>query len=136
MHKLIPQLKIPSKKPIDTNQTTIHRSTTTQKYTSAHRYTRTHTYLSVHRLSTKVFQTFRSVNRSYGNLRKQTFGFESIYSLTVWPDLAKFRHFGSNFQKSWTIFQNLYLVFGIILNLFNKNCYWAIFHCWKWPNIE
>ena len=34
-------------------------------------------------LKQKVFQTFRSVNRSYGNLRKQTFGFESIYSLTV-----------------------------------------------------
>ena len=39
---------------------------------------------------------------------------------TVWPDLAKFWHFGKNIQQSLAIFQKLYLVFGSILNLLGQ----------------
>ena len=56
---------------------------------------------------------------------------------TVWPDLAKFRHFGKKFNRLWQ-FCRAYLVLGKILNLLwqNNDCYWANFHCCKWPKLR
>ena len=55
----------------------------------------------------------------------------------MWPDLAKFRHFG-NILKALIKFAIVYLVFGQILNL-----HWQLFYAigsifeWnKWPSIE
>ena len=44
------------------------------------------------------------------------FQFTSNSSLAVWPDLAKFRHFGNNF-KVFGHFKKLCIVFGKLLNL-------------------
>ena len=56
---------------------------------------------------------------------------------TVWPDLAKFRHFGKKFNRLWQ-FCMAYLVLGKILNqLLQLNvCYLLNFLCCKWPKLK
>ena len=49
-------------------------------------------------------------------------------SPSVWPDLAKFYHFGNNF-KVFGNYKKLYLVFDKLLNLL-----WQIFYA-IWPNL-
>ena len=54
----------------------------------------------------------------------------------VWPDLAKFRHFGEVLKVIWQ-FSTLNLVFGKSLNPIRQILYafWQIFIRRKWPNI-
>ena len=48
---------------------------------------------------------------------------------SVWPDLAKFHHFG----KYLNIFGNIFKVYLVLAQCL---CFWANFHCCKLPNIE
>ena len=73
----------------------------------------------------------------FANLGKRPQSFYALCQPPVWPDLAKFRHFGKNFQVV-DQFLMVYFVFGknnepTLANLWQ---YWANFHCCKWPNIE
>ena len=54
-------------------------------------------------------------------------------SQAVWPDLAKFKHFGK-FWKSSPLFASLFSIWRKIEQFL---WYWANFHCFtKWSNIE
>ena len=52
----------------------------------------------------------------------------NINVLTLWPDLAKFRHLDK---------MRVYLVFDLIFFYFGKNVIFLLlnFHRWKWPKI-
>ena len=54
----------------------------------------------------------------------------------MWPNLAKFYHFGK-FLKVFGNYLRVYLVFVKILNLLlQKMWFGANFNCCKWPDIE
>ena len=70
----------------------------------------------------------------------------TLVTTAVWPDLAKFHHFGKKIHsfaafgkildQLWAIL-SAYLVFGKIFNqLWQRNvCHWVNFLCRKWTNI-
>ena len=79
----------------------------------------------------------REVSRGLMKERKNLLiGKRGVYTTSVWPDLAKFRHFG-NFFKEFGNFKKLYFLLGNLLSLL-----WQIFpllgnfHCWKWPKMK
>ena len=58
--------------------------------------------------------------------------------LTVWPDLAKFRHCGKLFQVLANILR-VYLVCiwqNVETNLVTFVCHWATFYCCKWKKLK
>ena len=60
----------------------------------------------------------------------------NICSSSVWPDLAKNRHFGQ-ILKVFVNFWNPHFALGNYWTYFvNFLCFWANFHLFKWPNIE
>ena len=60
---------------------------------------------------------------------------EKYCILPVWPDLTKFRHFGTILKVLGKLLK-LYLVFGkILILLWQKICYWASFYSCRCPNI-
>ena len=73
---------------------------------------------------------FEYVNRSRGTIRCPSI-------LSVWPDLAKFRHFG----KILTVLGKIFLWFGFVIwpnsvPVLAILCLWAIFQWYKRPKIE
>ena len=57
-------------------------------------------------------------------------------SRVVWPDLAKFCHFGIAL-KTWPFWKCSFSIWKhFVLTLANFKCSWAIFQCFKWPNIK
>ena len=70
-------------------------------------------------------------SKMFQSRRKRLFGWR-----TVWPDLAKFRHFGNENK----ILGNSLWVYFVRVKILN--ILWIIFmllanvHCCKWPNIE
>ena len=77
-----------------------------------------------------------TINLNCGIQNLSRFDARKSWRRAVWPDLAKFCHFGNKnkvFGNSW----RLYLVLGKILKLLRLFfCSWAIVHCCKKPNIE
>ena len=57
---------------------------------------------------------------------------------SVWPDLAKFRHFRKkNLNPFWHSFEGLFSNWHNFEPYFWKwFCYWVNFHCCKWQNIK
>ena len=98
-------------------------------------------------------ETFISAFSASGFCSAQTIYISYIktFFISGLTSVTKFRHFGSNFLKALANFQNLYLVFGKILNLFwqklilgnffivvngqisNNNLH--VWSHWWWPNL-
>ena len=88
----------------------------------------------------EVFWVFSSV-RSLSSFLKRLFYLcwrsnwgSSNDSQAVWPDLAKFHHFGI-VSKGIGNFLRVYLVFGILLNLLGKFLHCANSLWCEWKNI-
>ena len=56
-----------------------------------------------------------------------------VHLWSVWPDLAKFRHFGAKL-KSLAILIRFILYLPKFCTYFGK-FYWANFQCCEWPNV-
>ena len=58
-------------------------------------------------------------------------------SQALWPDLAKFRPLWQKFISHGQFFDGLFPIWQnaepTLANLWH---FWAIFHCYKWPNVE